>query len=327
MVSWSDQIDDVLAGDLTAGLAYLTPAGGAVVTAVAPVGLRDRDAGTVTFTTSLGLGKKLERITERPQVALAYHAREHGFSHSSSYVLVQGMAEVTLRPDRDYLEDVVGKAAERFMGPPKRGRLFWDRWLQEYYADRVPVTVKVERIVCWPNLTCESAPTVVGAPRAAAPPPSQAPPANGTSPRVDAERAARRLQGPDTAARLHGRGRVPLRRAGQRDREGAGGNPAQCRRGSAARGRPPRGAAGPLYRAKLVGLAARQHTGWLEVAEHAGVQRSTRLTQSRASALRATRPCCCLRMGCSPSRASGALGARGTPVRRSILTGLRRARG
>ena len=141
---------------MTAGLAYLTPAGGAVVTAVAPVGLRDRDAGTVTFTTSLGLGKKLERITERPQVALAYHAREHGFSHSSSYILVQGMAEVTLRPDRDYLEDVVGKAAERFMGPPKRGRLFWDRWLQEYYADRVPVTVKVERIVCWPNLIARS---------------------------------------------------------------------------------------------------------------------------------------------------------------------------
>ena len=56
------------------------------------------------------------------------------------------------------------------MGPPKRGRLFWDRWLQEYYADRVPVTVKVERIVCWPNLMCEGAPTVVGAPRPAAPP-------------------------------------------------------------------------------------------------------------------------------------------------------------
>ena len=73
-----------------------------MVTAVAPVGLRDRDAGTVTFTTSLGLGKKLERITSDPQVALAYHAREHGFSHSSSYILVQGLAEVTLRPDRDY---------------------------------------------------------------------------------------------------------------------------------------------------------------------------------------------------------------------------------
>ena len=272
MVSWSDQIDEVLAGDLTAGLAYLTPAGGTVVTAVAPVGLRDRDAGTVTFTTSLGLGKKLERITERPQVALAYHAREHGFSHSSSYILVQGMAEVTLRPDRDYLEDVVGKAAERFMGPPKRGRLFWDRWLQEYYADRVPVTVKVERIVCWPNLMCESAPTAVGAPRPAAPPSSQAPPANGTGPRVDAERAARRLQGPEhqLLGFMDADGYPFVVPVGV---TGAGPEGIQL---NAAEGVLPAGArrAGLLahsYRAKLVGLAARQHTGWLEVAEHAGV--------------------------------------------------------
>jgi hypothetical protein len=50
-VSWPDEVDDVLAGDLTAALAYVTPAGGAVVTAVAPVGLRDRAARTVTFTT------------------------------------------------------------------------------------------------------------------------------------------------------------------------------------------------------------------------------------------------------------------------------------
>ena len=116
----------------------MTPAGGAVVTAVSPIGLRDREAGTVTFTTSLGLGKKLERIERNPRVALAFHAREHGFSTSAQYVLVQGEAEASLPPDRDYLENVVRPQAERFMGPPKEGRLFWDRWLQEYYADRVP---------------------------------------------------------------------------------------------------------------------------------------------------------------------------------------------
>src|SRR4051812_34902006 len=60
-VQWSDAIDEVIGGDLTAALAYVTPAGGSVVTAVAPIGLRDRDAGTVGFTTSLGLGRKLER--------------------------------------------------------------------------------------------------------------------------------------------------------------------------------------------------------------------------------------------------------------------------
>ena len=41
-VSWPDEVDQVLDGDLTAALAYMTPAGGSVVTAVAPLGLRDR---------------------------------------------------------------------------------------------------------------------------------------------------------------------------------------------------------------------------------------------------------------------------------------------
>ena len=56
-VTWSDEVDEVLGGDLTAAVAYGTPAGGAVVTAIAPVGLRDRERGTVGFTTSLGFGK------------------------------------------------------------------------------------------------------------------------------------------------------------------------------------------------------------------------------------------------------------------------------
>src|SRR5213075_1402700 len=92
-VRWSERCDRVFAGDLTAALAYCTPAGGAVVTAVSPIGLRDRDQGTVTFTTSLGLGRKLERIRRNPRVALAYHAREHGFATGRSFVLVQGLAQ------------------------------------------------------------------------------------------------------------------------------------------------------------------------------------------------------------------------------------------
>src|SRR3954447_8192088 len=58
---WSDGVDEIIGGDLTAALAYVTPAGGSVVTAVAPIGLRDRDAGTVGFTPSLGWGRRLER--------------------------------------------------------------------------------------------------------------------------------------------------------------------------------------------------------------------------------------------------------------------------
>ena len=271
-MSWPDEVDEVIGGDLTAALAYVTPAGGAVVTAVSPVGLRDRDAGTVTFTTSLGFGRKLDRIAANPCVALAYHAREHGFSQRDLYVLVQGRAAAKLPPDRDYLDTVLGPAAERFMGPRKRGRLFWDRWLKQYYADRVPVTVQVERIVSWTNLACEGPPSVLGEPRPGAPPGSQPPPAKGTAPRLDPERAARRLTrlGHVLLAWVNADGYPFVAPANV---EGAG---PEGIRLNAAEGILPQGArrAGLLgheYRAKLIGLAARQHTGWLEVAERAGL--------------------------------------------------------
>jgi general stress protein 26 len=266
VVTWSDEVDDVLGGDLTAALAYLTPAHGAVVTAVAPIGLRDRDAGTVMFTTSLGLGRKLERIRRNPRISLAYHAREHGFASSPRFVLVQGTAAVTTDPDRDFLETVIGPQAERFMGPPKRGRLFWDRWLQEYYADRVPVTVTVERIVSWPDLRCGGSPDVYGAPRPEQPAEAQAPPRNGTGPRVDSDRAAQRSR--EMAHTLLAFADadgfplvVPVAVTGV-DRSGVriGGPPFLLPRAGRRAG-----LLAHSYRPKLVGLAARQYTGWLEV--------------------------------------------------------------
>src|SRR4051812_35081673 len=178
---------------MTAALAYCTPAGGAVVTAVAPIGMRDRALGTVTFTTSLGFGKKLERIRHNPRVALAYHAREHGFASGHDFVLVQGVATSLANPDRALLEDVIGPASERFMGPPKRGKLFWDRWLQEYYSDRVPVTVQVDRLLAWPNAEAAGPPEVLGAPLPAQPAPPQPEPKDGAGPRVDSAKAARRI--------------------------------------------------------------------------------------------------------------------------------------
>src|SRR3954452_7226384 len=112
-ITWPDEVDEVLAGDLTAAVAYGTPAGGAVVTAVAPVGLRDRERGTVGFTTSLGFGKKLERLKADPRIALAYHARDHGSAREPLFVLVQGRATVVEDPDQAWLENVLGPAAER----------------------------------------------------------------------------------------------------------------------------------------------------------------------------------------------------------------------
>lgn len=262
-VSWPDEVDGVLAGDMTAALAYLTPARGAVVTAVAPIGMRDREQGTVTFTTSLGLGKKLERIRRDPRVALAYHARDHGFATGNLYVLVQGRCRPVPQADPAWNREVLGPASERFMGPPRHGP-FWDRWLREYYADRVPVTVDVDRVVVWPALDCAGDPHVYGSPRPEAPPDPQDPPKNGVGARVDAAKAAARL------------GRLPHVLVSWRETDGFP-TVVSTRVAAAAAGGirlssghplPPGGRrAGMLghdYRAKLVGLVSRQYTGWLE---------------------------------------------------------------
>src|SRR5690242_4446345 len=103
-IHWSVEIDDVIKGDITAAVAYVTPAGGVVATAVAPCGIGQRDLGILGFTTSLGFGKKLERIIRDPHIALAYHSREHGFSTSPAFVLAQGIASVDIRPSRERLE-------------------------------------------------------------------------------------------------------------------------------------------------------------------------------------------------------------------------------
>ena len=193
MPEWSDADDRIIGGDLTAALAYLTPAEGAVVTPVAPIGLRDRTAGTVTFTTSLGFGRKLEAIERNPRVALAYHAREHGFAAEPRFVLVQGTASYDTDPDPALLLKRVAPASARFMGPPRRG-VFWDRWLSAYYGDRVLVTVRVERVVSWPDSRAGGEAVVVGAPLAPDAPPSQPAPSRGIGPRVDVQRAARRVR-------------------------------------------------------------------------------------------------------------------------------------
>jgi Pyridoxamine 5'-phosphate oxidase len=257
---WSDLDEEIIGGDLTAALAYATPAGGAVVTPVAPVGLRDREAGTVGFTTSLGFGRKLDRIRENPRVALAYHAREHGFAEAPRYVLVQGTASYDSTPDRAFLEEHVQPASIRFMGPPRRG-IFWDRWLDAYYGDRVVVTVKVERVASWPDLQCTGEPTVLGTPLSAEQPGSQASPGKGTAPRVDVARVARRLGklGNILLAYIGADG-FPLVapvRVGAVEADGielAGRLPGGGRRA---------GLLAHRYEPKLIGLETRQYTGWL----------------------------------------------------------------
>jgi hypothetical protein len=147
----------------------------------------------VGFTTSLGFGRKLDRINLNPDVALAYHAREHGFASEQRFVLVHGMASYDAHPDAAVLAERVRPASARCLGPPRTG-FFWDWWLKAYYEDRVLVTVRVERVVSWPDQSCRGEPTVTGKPLPIEGPPPQTAPGNGTAPRVDAVAAAGRLR-------------------------------------------------------------------------------------------------------------------------------------
>jgi hypothetical protein len=258
---WSEREDAIIGGDLTAALAYATGAGGAVLTPVSPCGLRDRDAGTVTFTTSLGLGRKLERIKANPRIALAFHAREHGFASEPGFVLVHGTASYDARPDREVLEERVRPAATRFLGAPRTG-FFWGRWLRVYYEDRVLVTIRVERVASWPSAQRSGEPSVAGEPPPAHDPPAQAPPRNGTWPRINVDRAAQRVKKlphmllawvgadgfPDVAP-------VNLERFSAEGFELAGPLPGGARRA---------GLLAHRFEPQLVGLEVRQYTGWLE---------------------------------------------------------------
>ena len=265
-VTWPDRVDEILGSDMTAALGYATPAGGAVVLAVAPIGLRDRERGTVGFTTSLGFAKKLERIERDPRVALAYHTRAHGQSLRSEFVLVQGRAEPVTEPTPED-RALVRRQAESFLGSAKGGP-FWDRWLREYYMVRIPVWVHVDRVSVWPDLLCAGPPERQGTPQPPGTPEPHRPPAKGTGPRVDVGRAYERLS--KTPHTLLGHvaadgypvvGPVELVGFDERGTELAGSPrviPPGARRA---------GLLGHDYRPKLIGLTARQHTGWLEAGD------------------------------------------------------------
>ncbi|HUO75266.1 MAG TPA: pyridoxamine 5'-phosphate oxidase family protein [Solirubrobacteraceae bacterium] len=263
-VTWSDGIDVIIGGDLVVALGYRTRAGGVVVQAVAPVGLRDRERGTLGFTTSLGFSKKLERIAADPRVALAFHTRRHGTALTSEYVLAQGTARVIEKPSAAERERVRTNATAH-LGPPKQG-VFWDRWLREYYQVRVPVDVGVQRLIIWPQLDAAGPPTVSGDPFPDHAPEPQRPPRNGTAPRIDVARAARRLRATEhTLLGFAGADGSPIVipvAIGRDDPSGiiltsAVELPPGGRRA---------GLLGHSFKPQLIGLEARQHTGWMEVA-------------------------------------------------------------
>jgi hypothetical protein len=201
------------------------------------------------MTTSLGFARKLDRLEREPRCALAFHTRQHGFAagEPESLVLVQGRARFDRTPDPAALL-ALAPAVERFMGAQPRGR-FWDWMLREYRATRIVVEIDVDAVTTWPPG------------RSLPDPPPQKPPRNGTGPRVDVAREAHALR------------TLPHRLAGWR---GADGFPVITRVNVEPGFRlraidaplPPggrrAGVVGHRFNAKLVGLATRVHTGWLQ---------------------------------------------------------------
>jgi hypothetical protein len=262
-VEWNDEIDEILGNDLAVAFAYATPAKGVVITPMAPLGIRDRERGTVTLTTSLGLPKKLIRVRDDPRVAVAYHAREHSELDREAFVLVQGRASFDPEPDRAWLDSITPEW-ERFLGPRHTGLL--GRWLEVYYYERVAITVEVERILSWPNAECAGVPDVIGAPLPPGPPDPQPAPAKGTAARVSADRLRRdsgRL--PHTLLGWIGADGLPEIVAisvGAADADGAD------IAGPGAAMVPPDGRRAGLtahsFKPRMVGQEQRVHTGWLE---------------------------------------------------------------
>lgn len=122
MVTWTDEVDENLASDLAAGFASLTPARGAVIIPMAPLALRDREAGTVTVTTSQAMWKKLDRIRRHHGVGIVYHARDHGLTRRSGFLLVQGRAS-SVRTEwstRRTQRPAIGSALQSHLHPGER---------------------------------------------------------------------------------------------------------------------------------------------------------------------------------------------------------------
>jgi hypothetical protein len=190
---WPATVDEILGGDQALAFAQVTPASGVVLTPLTNTSLRDTTEGMVTpVTSSIGASKKFQRLEKNPKVAFAYHTREHGFSDRPEYVLVQGRVSHSPYEDRSWIERNLANW-ERFSGPRNVGPV-WERWLR-YYHWRVAMEVAVERLIVWPDLTCDEEPTVYGAalPSGAAEP--QSVPKKGTGPRINHRRAAKRIEG------------------------------------------------------------------------------------------------------------------------------------
>lgn len=264
MEYWSEAVDEILGGDLVVMLVYATPANGTVLLPVNNYAAeRDRVAGTLTaINSSVGGWRKLERIRKNPKVALAFHTREHGLSDRPEYVLVQGRASLS-EPIPDYPSTIPARW-KRFEAWEETGAL-WKRWLR-IYSLRVEIAVAVERVVVWPNLSCDGAPVVYGAPLPGDPPASQKPPGKGTTPRLDAERAAvKAARLPNSLLGWVGADGYPVALPVEVSSAGPEGISLAAPGGIVPAGNRRAGFTAHWFSRGAIGQNQRKHTGWLKV--------------------------------------------------------------
>jgi hypothetical protein len=132
--------------------------------------------------------------------------------------------------------------------------------------------VLAQRIVVWDNLEARGEPAVIGEPLSAEAPAPQKPPRNGTGPRLDVARAARRLRATDyTLLAFAGVDGIPVIVPVTVGSNDAGGITLTSAEKLPEGGRRA-GFLGHSFRPQLIGLVTRLNTGWLDVSAAAGAR-------------------------------------------------------
>ena len=218
-VTWPDDVDEILASDLAAGVRLPDAREGRGDLADgAPGRSATARPGRSRSPPRRGCGRSSRGSARNPAVAVAYHARDHGLTDRPGYVLVQGRAEL---PDRARSRLAgVDHAGVGAVPRPEAQRPRRAHDATSTTGSACAITIQVERIVAYPDDAATEEPEVFGAPLA------------------ERAEAAERAEGRDRAARRPGEARGAGRQAAAHAAR-------LVRRRRAARGRPGLGGARP----------------------------------------------------------------------------------
>jgi hypothetical protein len=179
-------------------------------------------------------------------------------------VLIHGNASFPWPPPHGYVESIRTNL-ERFGGMSLDNGRIWNWWLRDFMW-RVPIEVAVERVVAWPDLVCAGDATVYGEPLPVDPPPSQPPPKNGTGPRINHRRAARRARRqPNVLLGWVGADGYPMVVPVEVANAGADGIALSARPGLVPSGSRRAGLTAHTFGRYTHGQTLRKHTGWMTV--------------------------------------------------------------